>query len=780
MGVLALVLGAAAGVAGRGVEVVDELAADAAGLEAHCRVERRPGDEVGRTPPTSGVLGASMSRCAIDAIARARRRPIGSRCRPPLSLLARCDFRRGCCAAPPTSGSSPPCGAVTRAAFEAIYDRHHRALLGFCRHMLGSHEEAEDALQRVFVSAHGHLRDGTAHVNLKPWLYTIARNRCLSMLRARRETLALDDVHEPSSDGLALADEVELGEDLKDLLGDIARLPDDQRAALVLAELGDLSQQEIAATLDVRTDKVKALIFQAREALAGWRQAREVSCREICEQLSTLKGSALRRAPDPPPPRGLPGVHGLRGRGQAPARRALAAAPGGPERRAQAQRAHRRALRRRPGRRGGGGRRGRRPGSPPRPWWSPPSRSAQAGAAWSPCASSSSPGRSSAPRRRRARPWPPPWRRRSASPRRLGVPAPRRARRDDRLAGPEDRRAVKDKSKARKARGRGRQQSARALRPGPAAGGGTRRPGPAAGGGCEAGPRRDGPRPAPAAPRRPPPPSPRRASARRRRRPPRTARPADRPTFVAAPRLKGHEDSHHTLADRRTRPQHHRIRGHFDSCADHPVGFEAVPHRAFGDGPRALSHDLRHEQDQAQRVRQVRRQAHARDHRGRQGGQAERLQGLHRRGDRRSGRLHREVRHRQARRQRARQVRVAEGEVQGRQDRRRTRSRPTSTPRRRARPSARPTRRHSPPSTAPARTSATPSASASPSRPRRTTPRTTRTGAASPRRRPRVGQDAAWSRPTLSRLTPSTARAQPCGDRDAGGMWRRTPAASPA
>ena len=182
-------------------------------------------------------------------------------------------------------------------AFEAIYDRHHRALLGFCRHMLGSHEEAEDALQRVFVSAHHHLRDGSAHVKLKPWLYTIARNRCLSVLRARRETLALDDVHEPSSAGLALADEVELGEDLKDLLGDIARLPDDQRAALVLAELGDLSQQEIAATLDVRTDKVKALIFQAREALSGWRQAREVSCREICEQLSTLKGSALRRAP---------------------------------------------------------------------------------------------------------------------------------------------------------------------------------------------------------------------------------------------------------------------------------------------------------------------------------------------------------------------------------------------------------------------------------------------------------------------------------------------------
>ena len=182
-------------------------------------------------------------------------------------------------------------------AFEEIYDRHHGALLGFCRHMLGSREEAEDALQHVFVSAHRGLCEGTAVVNLKPWLYTIARNRCLSMLRARRGTLALQDVREPSSDGLAPADEAELGEDLSEMLGDIARLPVHQRAALVLAELGDLSQHEIAATLDVRTDKVKALIFQAREALGGWREARAASCLEIRQDLATLEGSALRRAP---------------------------------------------------------------------------------------------------------------------------------------------------------------------------------------------------------------------------------------------------------------------------------------------------------------------------------------------------------------------------------------------------------------------------------------------------------------------------------------------------
>ncbi|MFL5844913.1 MAG: sigma-70 family RNA polymerase sigma factor [Solirubrobacteraceae bacterium] len=184
-------------------------------------------------------------------------------------------------------------------AFEVIFDRYHRQLLAFCRHMLGSREEAEDALQHAFVSAHRSLVSGDAGkvVELRPWLYAIARNRCLSVLRARRESVALDDVPEPSAEGLAVAAEVEQREDLKDVLADMARLPDDQRAALVLSELGALSHDEVAAVLDVRKDKVKALVFQARESLAGWRTARDTDCRDIREQLATLTGGALRRAP---------------------------------------------------------------------------------------------------------------------------------------------------------------------------------------------------------------------------------------------------------------------------------------------------------------------------------------------------------------------------------------------------------------------------------------------------------------------------------------------------
>jgi RNA polymerase sigma factor (sigma-70 family) len=177
-------------------------------------------------------------------------------------------------------------------AFEALYETYHRNLLAFCHHMLGSREEAEDVLQHTFMAAYRHLRARGDVVGLKPWLYTIARNRCLSVLRARRDEVALEE-GAAATEGLAA--EVDRRADLRLLVRDVQRLAPDQRAALVLFELGDHSHDDIAAILDVRREKVKALVFQARETLMGWRAAREIPCAEVREQLATLTGSALRR-----------------------------------------------------------------------------------------------------------------------------------------------------------------------------------------------------------------------------------------------------------------------------------------------------------------------------------------------------------------------------------------------------------------------------------------------------------------------------------------------------
>jgi RNA polymerase sigma factor (sigma-70 family) len=178
-------------------------------------------------------------------------------------------------------------------AFELIFDRYHRGLLAFCAHMLGNRDEAEDALQHSFMAAYRAMRATDGEIRLKAWLYTIARNRCLSVLRARREQVAFDETR-AATDGLAA--DVDRRAELRGLLADLERLPEEQRAALVLFELGDHAHDEIAEILGVRREKVKALVFQARESLASWRRARETSCAEIREQLATLRGAALKRA----------------------------------------------------------------------------------------------------------------------------------------------------------------------------------------------------------------------------------------------------------------------------------------------------------------------------------------------------------------------------------------------------------------------------------------------------------------------------------------------------
>ena len=180
-----------------------------------------------------------------------------------------------------------------RAAFEAAYDRHHRSILSFCRHVLGSTEEAEDAVQHTFLAAYNDLLSSDKPIHLRAWLFTIARNRCYSTLRARREHPSAELV-EPVTEGLAT--QVQRRQDLRDLVGDLGRLPDDQRAALVLAEMDALSHEQIGAALGVPCEKVKALVFQARESLVASRNARDTDCVEIRKQLATMHGGALRRA----------------------------------------------------------------------------------------------------------------------------------------------------------------------------------------------------------------------------------------------------------------------------------------------------------------------------------------------------------------------------------------------------------------------------------------------------------------------------------------------------
>jgi RNA polymerase sigma factor (sigma-70 family) len=179
-----------------------------------------------------------------------------------------------------------------RAAFEALYDRHAAGLLSFCLYMLGSRHDAEDAVQATFASAYRSLLADDRPVTVRPWLYTIARNASLSILRRRHPTVELNG--EPALTGDPQR-ELELHDEVRQVLGSLLALPERQRTALTLAELHGLSHAEIATVMGVRTEQVKAYAYQARANLISERAAHETACRDIREELATAHGVALRR-----------------------------------------------------------------------------------------------------------------------------------------------------------------------------------------------------------------------------------------------------------------------------------------------------------------------------------------------------------------------------------------------------------------------------------------------------------------------------------------------------
>jgi RNA polymerase sigma factor (sigma-70 family) len=171
-------------------------------------------------------------------------------------------------------------------AFEAIVDRYQGRLLGFCRQMLGSTEDAEDVLQEVFVNAYRAMLADEREINLRPWLYRIARNRCLNYLRKPKADAQESMDMVPEVEAASTAEKVHNREEFRQILSDVNKLPETQRAALLLREMDALSYEEIATAMDTTVPSVKSLLVRARISLTEASQARLLTCGEVRIELS--------------------------------------------------------------------------------------------------------------------------------------------------------------------------------------------------------------------------------------------------------------------------------------------------------------------------------------------------------------------------------------------------------------------------------------------------------------------------------------------------------------
>ena len=173
-------------------------------------------------------------------------------------------------------------------AFEALVQRYQPRLLAFCRHMLGSQEDAEDVLQEVFAASFNAMCADDRPINARPWLYRIARNRCLNHLR-RPRAAGQDsmDIFERDG-GITTADTVHRREEFRHIVADVGELPETQRTALLLREIDALSYDQIAEAMDTTIPSVKSLLVRARVALAEASEARLLTCEEVRFELGQV------------------------------------------------------------------------------------------------------------------------------------------------------------------------------------------------------------------------------------------------------------------------------------------------------------------------------------------------------------------------------------------------------------------------------------------------------------------------------------------------------------
>src|SRR5919198_1934934 len=182
-------------------------------------------------------------------------------------------------------------------AFEALVNRYEPRLLAFCRHMLASTEDAEDVLQEVFTAAFNAICADDRPINARPWLYRIARNRCLNHLR-RPQHAGQDSMDVFERDGGATtADTVHTREEFRQIVADVQELPESQRTALLLREIDALSYEQISEAMDTTVPSVKSLLVRARVSLAEAAEARLLTCDEVRLELGEVAEGLAKPSP---------------------------------------------------------------------------------------------------------------------------------------------------------------------------------------------------------------------------------------------------------------------------------------------------------------------------------------------------------------------------------------------------------------------------------------------------------------------------------------------------
>ncbi len=174
--------------------------------------------------------------------------------------------------------------AGSAAAYSALCERYQGPLLAYCRSILLDVEDARDATQSTLENALRALPRREHDRPLRPWLYRIAHNEAIAIVRRRRPAADVDPETVLTVPGPDVASE-QRGR-LAQLVDDLRLLPERQRGALVMRELSGLSYGEIGGALGLSVEAARRAVFDARTALHDAADGRATACASVRRCLS--------------------------------------------------------------------------------------------------------------------------------------------------------------------------------------------------------------------------------------------------------------------------------------------------------------------------------------------------------------------------------------------------------------------------------------------------------------------------------------------------------------
>jgi RNA polymerase sigma factor (sigma-70 family) len=169
-------------------------------------------------------------------------------------------------------------------AFATIYERYHQELYRYCYWIVRNCDDAYDVLQSTLLRSLAGLQRRQRDAPLRPWLFRIAHNEAISLIR-RRDTanapIEVSDRSAPSAEESA-SERAHLAL----LVSDLRELPERQRSALLLRELSGLSHREIAVALEISMHTVKHAIADGRRSLAEQQEGRAMRCQSVRQSIA--------------------------------------------------------------------------------------------------------------------------------------------------------------------------------------------------------------------------------------------------------------------------------------------------------------------------------------------------------------------------------------------------------------------------------------------------------------------------------------------------------------